>query len=391
MRQRHAVIAGAGIGGLTAAAALAQRGWSVEVHERAPELRAVGAGIFLGEGALRMLEAIGALDLVIGGCTRHYRRETRDQDNKVVGHYLWPPEGGDRIYIAAREKLMMGLRTTAERAGAKVVLNSKAVGARADGRLMLEGGEERQGDIVIGADGVNSRLRDMPRFEGYRKIENAGAIRSIVPQLASDRDLPPHTFAEYWSGTRRIYYAPISPSEVFIALMTTNTDLKGSALPVDKEEWIKSFPHLKHMVERIVHTTPWAQFQYVRLKTWHQGRVVLIGDAAHAMVPNFGQGGSTAMIDAVSLAASLNEHADIDVAINKWEDRQRPAIGTMQRVSQLYGKLSHFPRNAQTAVLWLLNKSTYIKRQRTMTSIIPEGILAPPQLAGSKPDNLLQV
>ena len=81
---RHAEIAGAGIGGLALAAALAQRGWSVRVHERNPELRAIGAGIYIWENGLRVLQAIGAYEEAVRGCHQGWMRETRDDNNRTV-------------------------------------------------------------------------------------------------------------------------------------------------------------------------------------------------------------------------------------------------------------------------------------------------------------------
>jgi len=378
MTKRHAVIAGAGIGGLTAAAGLAQRGWSVEVHERAPVIRVNGSGIYIGENGLRVLEAVGAYAETVDGGIRFYRRETRDQDNRVIGHYHWPPESGLRIHVVAREKLVLALKAVAERAGAVIVTGSEVVGAAPDGSVRLASGETRQGDLVIGADGVYSKVRESVGFPGRIKSLNCGAIRAIVPRLASDGDLPPDTYAEYWSGPRRVFYAPISKDETYLALMTVDSDVAGTREPPDLDAWSAAFPHIAEVLRRIRNPLRWTPFEQVKLKQWHIGKVALIGDAAHAMSANLGQGGGTAMMDGISLAANVGPNPDLEAALTRWEARERPIVDRIQWISNLYGMLSYWPKWPRHVALWAMNRSEYVKNVRTVASnYVPDGVIVP--------------
>jgi 2-polyprenyl-6-methoxyphenol hydroxylase-like FAD-dependent oxidoreductase len=188
-------------------------------------------------------------------------------------------------------------------------------------------------------------------------------------------DLPKETFAEYWCGKRRIFYAPISPTQVFMALMTAESDTEAARNPIDKRVWKESFPFLSHMIDRIENPIEWASFVEIKLKTWHAGRTVLIGDAAHAMAPNFGQGGATAMMDAISLAANLDGEGPMEEAITRWEERQRPVINGMQLASRLYGMVTYWPTFAQRGALWAMNRSTWVRKQRTIAfNYVPDGV-----------------
>src|SRR5689334_25309401 len=89
MTRRHAEIAGAGFAGLTAACALAQRGWSVRVHERAEKLRTTGAGIYIYENGLRVLEVVGAYEVAVAGANPAHRREVRDERDRLISAHKW--------------------------------------------------------------------------------------------------------------------------------------------------------------------------------------------------------------------------------------------------------------------------------------------------------------
>ncbi len=372
---RHAVIAGAGIGGLTAAAGLAQRGWSVEVHERAPVIRASGSGIYIGENGLRVLEAVGAYDETLDGGIRFYRRETRDHRNRTVGRYHWPPESGLRIHVVARERLVLALRNVAVAAGAEVFTGSEVVGADPDGTVRLADGGERRGDLVIGADGVNSKVRQSVGFAGKITSLNCGAIRAIVPRLPTDRDLPDDTYAEYWSGVRRVFYAPISRHETYLALMTVDDDPQGTEEPPNLDAWCRSFPAIAPVLRRIVNPLRWTPFEQVKLERWHMGRVALLGDAAHAMSANLGQGGGTALMDGISLAENVSRTDDLEAGLNRWEERERPIVDRIQFVSNLYGKLSYWPTWPRYLALWAMNRSEWVKNIRTVASnYVPDGV-----------------
>src|SRR5688500_1331561 len=132
MASRHAEIVGGGFAGLTAACALAQRGWSVRVHERADALRTTGAGIYIYENGLRVLEAVGAYEAAVKGAPFAHTREVRDDQNRVISVHRW---GGSRVYSIVRQTVINALADAARRVGAQIVVNSAGAAASADGTL----------------------------------------------------------------------------------------------------------------------------------------------------------------------------------------------------------------------------------------------------------------
>ena len=106
---------------------------------------------------------------------------------------------------------------------------------------------------------------------------------------------------EYWSGTRRLLYTPCSETDIYIALTMLDDDAAAKAVPVRKDEWKRAFPHLETLIDRIGALGRYDRFELIKLKRWSAGRVAIIGDAAHALPPNIGQGGGCAMMNALSL------------------------------------------------------------------------------------------
>ncbi|MGE0717931.1 MAG: FAD-dependent oxidoreductase [Alphaproteobacteria bacterium] len=378
--RRHAEIAGAGLGGLTAAVALAQRGWSVRVHERAAQIRATGSGIYIAENGIRVLEAVGAKDIALADGYRFYWRETRNHHNKVIAVAHWPKDSGQRIYVLAREVLVQALLDVAVRHGVELRLSSRVKEADPGGALVLEDGSRLAADLVIGADGVGSPVRESLRIPGRKRSLRGGAVRAIVPRLPDDADVPADTYAEYWTGMRRVFYAPISSTETYLALMTLDKDKVGVQEPPDLESWSADFPYIRHVIDRIRDPLAWAPFAEVKLERWSKGKVVLIGDAAHAMAPNLGQGGGTAMMDGLSLAHHVSlPGVPLDQALTNWESRERPVVDRVQFISYVYGTFSDWPIMARNAALWLAGRSRWANRQRFIAAnFVPDGADEPP-------------
>src|ERR1700747_2483284 len=167
MSKRHAEIVGAGFAGLTAACALAQRGWSVRVHERADRLRTTGAGIYIYENGLRVLEAVGAYEEAVKGAPFAHTREARDGRDRLISAHLWT---GRRGFSIVRQNVINALAAAAARAGAEIVTDSAAAGAAPEGELILADGRRLKADLVVAADGSNSRIRDTLDLLAKRKF-----------------------------------------------------------------------------------------------------------------------------------------------------------------------------------------------------------------------------
>ena len=367
MTRRHAEIAGAGFAGLTAACALAQRGWSVRVHERAEKLRTTGAGIYIYENGLRVLEAVGAYEVAIAGANPAHRREVRDERDRLISVHQW--DANARAFSIVRQRVINALADTAARAGVEIVTNSAVVAARPDGELVLADGRKFKADLVIAADGSNSRVRDALGLLAQRRLLPDGAIRLLIEKTAAERaSAEGNNTVEYWSGSRRLLYTPCSDTDVYIALTMLDTDLAARRVPLDRAEWTRAFPRLGTLIDRLGDDARYDRFEVIRLKRWSAGRVALIGDAAHALPPNLGQGGGFAMMNALSLAVYLDRHANVADALAQWERQERPRTEHIQRLSVFYGLPTTWPPLARTLFFALAGKWLVRQRRRVAAS-----------------------
>ena len=360
---RRAEIAGAGIAGLAAAAALARRGWRVRVHERAAALRATGAGgIYLYENGLRVLAALGALEDALEGAATLDAREVRDAGGRLLSSH--PLGGAGRVRCVTRDRLIGALSRAAERAGAEIALSSCAVGADAEGTLRLEGGEVRA-DLVIAADGAGSPVRDALGLLRRRRPMPDGAIRALVPRTAEDGD--PTTTVEAWSGTRRVLVTPCG-AHTYLALTMLHRDEAARATPLDADLWARSFPRLAPLLGRFGDAARYDRFELLSLWRWSAGRAAVLGDAAHAMPPNIGQGGGCSMMNALSLAEHVHRAPDLPAALAAWERRERPLTEHTQRISMFLGRPATWPGPLQRGFFALAGRSRAVQRLRSRTA-----------------------
>jgi 2-polyprenyl-6-methoxyphenol hydroxylase-like FAD-dependent oxidoreductase len=261
------------------------------------------------------------------------------------------------------------LAEAARRAGAEIVTNSAAIAASPDGDLQLADGASCKADLVIAADGSNSRLRDNLGLLVKRKYLVDGCTRLLLEKTAAERAADDGKTIEYWSGTRRVLYTPCSETDIYIALTMLDSDEIAKAVPVRKDDWKRSFPLLEALIDRIGAQGRYDRFELIKLRKWSTGRVAILGDAAHALPPNIGQGGGCAMMNALSLAVYLDRDAEIGAGLQAWERNERPLTEHTQRISYWLGLPTTWPPVLRAAALGLAGRSKWLTAQRTRTAL----------------------
>ena len=377
---RHAEIVGGGFSGLTAACALAQRGWSVRVHERGNRLRTAGAGINIYENGIRVLEAVGALEDTVREAFPTKKRETRDDRNNLLGTHTWDI----RVFGIVRQRMIDALAASARRAGVEILTDSEAVSATPSGQLTLANGRTLQADLIVAADGVNSRIRDALGLVKFRRFLVDGSIRLLLDkteeEIARNHE---GTTIEYWSGNRRILYNPCSTTQLYVGLTMLHDDTPAKAVPANKAVWKKSFPLLESVIDRFGSDGRYDRFEYIRLKRWSSGKVAIIGDAAHAIPPNIGQGAGCAMMNALALAVHLEHSKDIRSGLEEWERQERPLTSHTQRISLLFGMPTTWHPRMRALFYSMAARSAWLTKQRTRTARhIPTGTFKETRLHG---------
>lgn len=378
MKRMHAEVVGAGFVGLTVAARLAQHGWSVRVHERSPEVRAFGAGIWLWDNGVQVLHALGCADDALRGTNAIPRMWNMDGHDRMIHEIPFAAlhsDSGPRMFCVTRQQLLMAIYRAAEKAGVEFVVDSHVVRATPEGEIETAAGKRYRGDVVIGADGVNSKVRDSLGLCRERRGHIDGAIRVLVEHVPGRTDKPEWAYLlEWWSGSRRVLYSPCEGNVFYFCLAAQLRDQAGSRTPLDVDSWAESFPTIADLLRRISGPTRYDAFETVKLHRWSKGRVALTGDAAHSMPPGLGQGCGMGVVNALALANLLGERGPSEETLAEWEHQNRPITEHTQLWSSISWPKSRWPLWGVKAFYDFPLWQKWVREQRSRTAkFVPYG------------------
>jgi 2-polyprenyl-6-methoxyphenol hydroxylase-like FAD-dependent oxidoreductase len=353
---KRALIVGSGIAGVSAAHALGQSGWDVTVYEKATDVRKlyVGSGIHLWNNTMRAVNMLGLKDRVMavsgpGAVVEHMKFFTpkgkllADVKAGEFGRKI----GGDCVGVNRAELLP----SFAEALPDGVIQGGREVeGFEQDGEgvtLRFADGAEERGDFLLGADGLHSTLRPQvlgeggpPRYAGYTIWQ--GIVTKASTELAPMGDFP----LVYGPGLRFCYYRVDDDRLYWFAV--ANAEEGGKDGPGVKQKMLDRFKGWMHPTEAIIELTEEESIHrrdlYDRdpVKKWGEGRVTLIGDAAHPMTFDIGQGAGMGIEDAVVLKRCLSEEADIPSALRSYEKLRQPRSAHMQTLSRRVGQFGRW-------------------------------------------------
>jgi 2-polyprenyl-6-methoxyphenol hydroxylase-like FAD-dependent oxidoreductase len=345
--QRHVEICGAGICGLTTGLLFRKHGWSVTIHERAPEIREVGAGIGLHASALRVFERLGIFDEVLARGRATEAVETRDSRGRVIANKQL--EEHLRQIAASRQVLISILLAASVDRGVDIRTSSEGIEGSQDGRLTLSNGSTREADLVIAADGWRSQVRDSLNLAKTVRLRRTGATRAVVGDWSGViGDWPERVdrgvLTEYWGSKRRVGIVPIAVDQVYLYLACLEADEAGKQIPLNVDIWASAFPGIPRSVFGAVAQTEARHdpYPYVRLKQWSVGRVAILGDALHAMPATLGLGVGLGLWNAHLLVTELDHHEDVPNALSAWEAKCRGETERVQRWSVFREQLAGF-------------------------------------------------
>jgi salicylate hydroxylase len=344
----RAAIVGGGIGGLAAACSLTSRGIDVTVFEQAPSLGEVGAGVFIYPNSLRQLErislgdALAAVGARVGRGSEYYR-----MDGSLVGPILTTDSSGwNGMYGMHRADLLNALAATLPTGSIRTGYRCVGLEQNADAaQLQFSNGETAQADIVIAADGIQSVLQKYvvaptpPEYSGVR------AYRGLLP-----RDKVPGWREEahqVWMGDRKHFMVfPVRSGRLlnYVGFVPTQDQTVESWSAIgDRDEFAAFFdgwdPRVVGLLEKVESCFWWGLYDRRPLTSWTNGRLVLLGDAAHAMLPHLGQGANQAIEDGVALAVLLEGRDPAEVAdiLPRYEKLRRVRTDLIQAEARQNG------------------------------------------------------
>ena len=392
----HILIAGAGIGGLTAALALIQRGYTVDLYEQASELKEVGAGVQVSANGTRVLFHLGVGEELQRLACEPQEKEIRlwstgqawklfDVGPTSVARFGFP------YFTIYRPDLLNALLNGVKRAAPKALhLGRKAIGfTQADGRVKLQfaDGGSATGDLLIGADGVHSKVRaqlwgaDAPKFTGCM------AWRGIVPMEKLPRHLARIVGTNWLGPGGHVVHYPLHGGAVMNFVGVVERDdwqVESWSVQGTHADCLADFAGWHEDVQTLIRNigTPykWALMGREPMDQWSQGHVTLLGDACHPTLPFMAQGAVMAIEDGVILARCLDEFGDIATALEHYENARHERTAKVVHGSNANAKRfhSHSLATAQEAEAHLNREFSEAKVQERYDWLFEYDVLTAP-------------
>jgi 2-polyprenyl-6-methoxyphenol hydroxylase-like FAD-dependent oxidoreductase len=355
---RTAIIVGAGIGGLTAAIGLRRAGLEVKVFEKRTDPRMIesGGGMVVQPNAIRALQELEVGDQVAaaGSALEHF--EWRTPEGKRLAS--WPVGAVGREVgapmVGIRRMRLQGVLAAAVEEGV-LALGAEVTGISQDREgvtVQLASGAEERADLLIGADGINSTVRSLslhpwtkPRYAGYALWFGITELDSAATDSATFRELdgPGARFIFFPVGGREIYWSAIANASEGATVEAGGEEIEG-----DKEILLDRYSGWAEPTEALIAATDLSAI-YRReiadrdpIKNWGEGRITLLGDAAHAMTINLGQGACQAIEDGVVLAKALAAQDDTVAALRAYEAKRIPRTAPIVRRSRMIGEMGQW-------------------------------------------------
>lgn len=355
-------IIGAGIGGLTAALALQQNGRRVTVYESAPEIKPVGAGIIMANNAMQIFDKLGVRNKIEqAGCKISNIRITDARLNTLLASDLTKFENKYGVHNVAIHRADLQQILADEAGWPNIQLGKRLMHIEkgANFQLAFEDGSIVHSEAVIGADGIRSIVRSRYFETGTIRDTKQRCWRGICELDWGSRFN--HEAIEAWGKGRRFGFVKISDKKVYWYAVINEALMKGAGLT-------ELFSEFHPDILKIISETPGDRIIFNDLidlqpiAQWRQGKICLLGDAAHATTPNMGQGACQAVEDAWVMGKLFGQGKSVEEAFAQYEKLRMKKARFIVNTSWTLGKVAHYENSL---AIWLRN---------TLMKIMPQAL-----------------
>lgn len=345
-------IVGGGITGLSIANLLQQRGVAFELYEAVQALRPVGAGIILSPNALYIYDQLGLLAQIEQAGFPLRRFDIADAQGRLIqqNDTQFAQHGQEyhavAIHRGALQQILLG-GISAEHIHLNHALSHIDLDSST---LHFANGTRTQADYILACDGIHSKARQSLFPDSRLRYSGQTCWRGVATtNLSPERLSQP---AELWGNGLRFGYVPIGPTTTYwYATAVVPADGRDNAPEATKASMLERYNPFAPFVSDIIVATPGDTivrhdlYELRKLAAWSRGRTLLLGDAAHAMTPNMGQGAAQGIEDAWAIANCLTRHADPPEAFAAYRDQRYAKATRVTKLSWQIGQLSN-PKNA---------------------------------------------